>query len=162
MAAGEWTVNAYTEDGYKWLNGKQPVDASAAVRWPETATSCVVRGGTFLDRDRELQGVQGLGVPVPQELLPDLVGPLQVFAGAGCVTDVEIGPPEGEADLGLDGWHPGKRDLDLLRGPAANALRLCLSIRRVIGEKLEFNACDYFESSSVYLKSQCDAPCMIV
>jgi formylglycine-generating enzyme required for sulfatase activity len=44
---GEWTVNAYTKEGYRWLKNKQPVDAVAAVRWPETSTSCVVRGGTW-------------------------------------------------------------------------------------------------------------------
>ena len=52
---GEWTMNAYTEDGYEWLVEKQPVDAIAAVRWPETATSCVVRGGTWQSDPQDLR-----------------------------------------------------------------------------------------------------------
>ena len=44
----EWTVNAYTEDGYAWLKKlKQPVKAIEAVKWPESASGCVLRGGTW-------------------------------------------------------------------------------------------------------------------
>lgn len=47
----EWTVNQYTEDGYQWLaelaaeNGV--VRAIDAVKWPETSSPCVVRGGSW-------------------------------------------------------------------------------------------------------------------
>lgn len=44
---GEWTVNAYTKEGYAWLENKQPVVAVTTVQWPETSTSCVVRGGNW-------------------------------------------------------------------------------------------------------------------
>ena len=43
----EWTVNQYTEDGYTGFVDKQPIDATDAVVWPETASPCVVRGGTW-------------------------------------------------------------------------------------------------------------------
>lgn len=44
---GEWTVNAYTKDGYRSFAGKGPVDALKMVSWPQTASSCVVRGGCW-------------------------------------------------------------------------------------------------------------------
>jgi hypothetical protein len=49
---GEWTVNAYTKDGYAWLKDRRQVQAMDTVKWPQTASSCVVRGGSF-DFDAE-------------------------------------------------------------------------------------------------------------
>ncbi len=45
--AAEWTVNAYTEDGYAWLADKPNLRAIEAVRWPEYPWPCVARGGTW-------------------------------------------------------------------------------------------------------------------
>ncbi|MCG8653710.1 MAG: formylglycine-generating enzyme family protein, partial [Pirellulales bacterium] len=56
----EWTVNAYTEDGYAWLVDQQPVDAVMAVKWPETATHCVVRGGTWESYVEEIRSAARL------------------------------------------------------------------------------------------------------
>ena len=44
---GEWTVNAYTEDGYQRFADKTGINATDFVIWPETPTPCVVRGGTW-------------------------------------------------------------------------------------------------------------------
>ena len=44
---GEWTVNAYTKKGYRWLSDRPQLDAVDVVKWPITDTSCVVRGGTW-------------------------------------------------------------------------------------------------------------------
>ncbi len=52
---GEWTVNAHTENGYAWLKGGQPIKAIDAVKWPETATACVIRGGTWEDDIEQLR-----------------------------------------------------------------------------------------------------------
>ncbi|MGB7344774.1 MAG: SUMF1/EgtB/PvdO family nonheme iron enzyme [Pirellulaceae bacterium] len=46
-SAAEWTVNAYTEDGYKSFAGKQPVNATNVVKWPEESSPAVVRGGSW-------------------------------------------------------------------------------------------------------------------
>lgn len=49
----EWTVNQYTPDGYRCFVDRQPINATEAVIWPETATSCVVRGGSWeMDLDQ--------------------------------------------------------------------------------------------------------------
>lgn len=44
--AAEWTVNQYTED-YSSLKSDEPIAGEEAVVWPETGTSCVVRGGSW-------------------------------------------------------------------------------------------------------------------
>ncbi len=46
-SAAEWTMNQYSEDGYKVFADKQPINATDAVTWPETASACVVRGGSW-------------------------------------------------------------------------------------------------------------------
>jgi formylglycine-generating enzyme len=46
-SAAEWTMNQYSEDGYKVFADKQPINATDAVIWPETASGCVVRGGSW-------------------------------------------------------------------------------------------------------------------
>ncbi len=51
----EWTVNAHTEDGYAWLADKESVNAIDVVKWPETETGCVVRGGTWEDDPEQLR-----------------------------------------------------------------------------------------------------------
>ncbi len=45
--AGEWTINAYTTNGYRWLKKHEPVDATNAVRWPKGSDYGVVRGGSI-------------------------------------------------------------------------------------------------------------------
>lgn len=45
--AGEWTVNAYTEDGYASFADKAGINAVDVVVWPEFPSPCVVRGGTW-------------------------------------------------------------------------------------------------------------------
>lgn len=56
---GEWTVNAYTKEGYAWLakqlDGDKSIDAIASAKWPETANSCVVRGGTWESDPKDLR-----------------------------------------------------------------------------------------------------------
>ena len=42
----EWTVNQYTDD-YSRYAETTPVNATDVVTWPETGTSCVVRGGSW-------------------------------------------------------------------------------------------------------------------
>ncbi len=51
----EWTVNAFNEDGNKWLAGKEPLDALATVKWPEQSSPCVVRGGSWEQEAAELR-----------------------------------------------------------------------------------------------------------
>ncbi|MGV3485123.1 MAG: formylglycine-generating enzyme family protein [Planctomycetaceae bacterium] len=46
-SVAEWTVNAYTEDGYAWLEGKTGVAALDVVQWPAHSSPCVVRGGSW-------------------------------------------------------------------------------------------------------------------
>ncbi len=46
-SAAEWTVNAYTEDGYAWLAEFDNVNAIDAVQWPKKSSPCVVRGGSW-------------------------------------------------------------------------------------------------------------------
>lgn len=43
----EWTVNQYSENGYQDYAEKQPISAVDFVRWPEAASPCVVRGGSW-------------------------------------------------------------------------------------------------------------------
>lgn len=43
----EWTVNQYTEDGYADFDSGQPINAIEVVKWPETPSPCVVRGGSW-------------------------------------------------------------------------------------------------------------------
>jgi formylglycine-generating enzyme required for sulfatase activity len=46
---GEWTVNAYTPNGYAGLSTTKTTQMLDSIRWPTTATACVVRGGTIND-----------------------------------------------------------------------------------------------------------------
>jgi formylglycine-generating enzyme required for sulfatase activity len=48
----EWTVNAYTEDGYARFKGKDGINATEMVVWPEDPYPCVARGGRW-DADAE-------------------------------------------------------------------------------------------------------------
>lgn len=43
----EWTVNAYSEDGYAAFADKQGINATDLVAWPESPSPCVVRGGSW-------------------------------------------------------------------------------------------------------------------
>ena len=43
----EWTVNAYTEDGYGWLAEKSDLRGIDAVKWPTKPWPCVARGGSW-------------------------------------------------------------------------------------------------------------------
>ncbi|KAA5544680.1 formylglycine-generating enzyme family protein [Roseiconus nitratireducens] len=43
----EWTVNAYTENGYEDFADKAPLNATDAVVWPDQPSPCVVRGGSW-------------------------------------------------------------------------------------------------------------------
>ncbi len=45
--AAEWTINQYSQDGYATFADKQGINATDVVLWPETASSCVVRGGSW-------------------------------------------------------------------------------------------------------------------
>ncbi|TWT98709.1 Serine/threonine-protein kinase pkn1 [Neorhodopirellula pilleata] len=45
--AAEWTINEYTENGYQWMVDEQPVDATAAARFPTNPYPCVARGGSW-------------------------------------------------------------------------------------------------------------------
>lgn len=49
---GEWTVNAYTEDGYQAFADKPGINATDVVVWPKTPSPCVIRGGTW-EQDAE-------------------------------------------------------------------------------------------------------------
>jgi len=57
----EWTVNQYTEDGYAWLEGKDKVAAIDVVKWPETSSPCVVRGGSWEMEAEEIRSAARLG-----------------------------------------------------------------------------------------------------
>ena len=43
----EWTVNAYTENGYADFADKQGINATEMVVWPSSPSPCVLRGGTW-------------------------------------------------------------------------------------------------------------------
>lgn len=43
----EWTVNAYTEEGYQAFADTPGINATDVVVWPEAPSPCVVRGGTW-------------------------------------------------------------------------------------------------------------------
>jgi formylglycine-generating enzyme required for sulfatase activity len=43
----EWTVNAYTEQGYADFANKPGINATEMVVWPDLPWPCVVRGGTW-------------------------------------------------------------------------------------------------------------------
>jgi formylglycine-generating enzyme required for sulfatase activity len=49
---GEWTLDQYTEDGYKRLAGKKNLTAIEAINWPTKLYPRVVRGGSW-DEDAE-------------------------------------------------------------------------------------------------------------
>lgn len=59
-SVAEWTVNQYTEDGYKAFAEKQPIHATDAVVWPEHATGCVVRGGSWEMEPEQLRSAARL------------------------------------------------------------------------------------------------------
>ncbi|MGI9470644.1 MAG: formylglycine-generating enzyme family protein [Rubripirellula sp.] len=58
---GEWTVNAYTPDGYAWLHkgnldvgneeptkaDEKAIAALSTIRWPKESNHCVIRGGQW-------------------------------------------------------------------------------------------------------------------
>jgi len=46
-SVAEWTVNQYDEAGYEVFVDQQPINATDAVVWPEYASNCVVRGGSW-------------------------------------------------------------------------------------------------------------------
>jgi formylglycine-generating enzyme required for sulfatase activity len=47
-SVAEWTVNRYDEDGYaSYAKAKGPLNATEMVRWPETSSPCVMRGGSW-------------------------------------------------------------------------------------------------------------------
>ena len=52
---GEWTVNAYTEDGYQRFADKQGINATDVVVWPKSPSPCVVRGGTWEQDPEDLR-----------------------------------------------------------------------------------------------------------
>lgn len=56
----EWTVNAYTEDGYKSFVGKQGMNATDFVIWPELPSPCVLRGGSWEMDAEELRSAARL------------------------------------------------------------------------------------------------------
>lgn len=56
----EWTVNAYTEDGYADFAGKGPVNATDLVKWPESPSPCVVRGGSWESDAEDLRSAARL------------------------------------------------------------------------------------------------------
>tara|TARA_R110002049_G_scaffold2750_8_gene22313 strand:+ start:273051 stop:274253 length:1203 start_codon:yes stop_codon:yes gene_type:complete len=56
----EWTVNQYDEAGYEVYQDKQPINATEAVVWPEIATNCVVRGGSWENDPPELRSASRL------------------------------------------------------------------------------------------------------
>lgn len=47
-SVAEWTVGQYDEDGYaEFAEQKGPLNAVDVVKWPESASPCVVRGGSW-------------------------------------------------------------------------------------------------------------------
>ncbi|WP_372723434.1 formylglycine-generating enzyme family protein [Novipirellula sp.] len=56
----EWTVNQYTEDGYESFADKTPINATEVVKWPETSSPCVVRGGSWEMDPEELRSAARL------------------------------------------------------------------------------------------------------
>jgi formylglycine-generating enzyme len=51
----EWTVNQYTEDGYKEFVSTENKNATYLVKWPETEDNCVVRGGSWEGNPEDLR-----------------------------------------------------------------------------------------------------------
>jgi formylglycine-generating enzyme required for sulfatase activity len=51
----EWTVNAYTEDGYQAFADKPGIKATQVVVWPERPSPCVVRGGSWESDPEDLR-----------------------------------------------------------------------------------------------------------
>jgi formylglycine-generating enzyme required for sulfatase activity len=43
----ELTVGQYTEDGYAQFDSGKPINAIDVVKWPETSSQCVIRGGSW-------------------------------------------------------------------------------------------------------------------
>lgn len=43
----EWTVNAYTAEGYAGVAAKPSINATELVSWPTASSPCVVRGGSW-------------------------------------------------------------------------------------------------------------------
>jgi len=57
----EWTVNAYTEDGYEKFADKSGLNATDVVVWPERPSPCVVRGGSWEMDPEDLRSAARLG-----------------------------------------------------------------------------------------------------
>ena len=59
---GEWTVNAYTKDGYQWLEKtkEKPFDPIDTIRWPEQIYPCVVRGGDVYSKVNHIRSAARL------------------------------------------------------------------------------------------------------
>ena len=60
-SVAEWTVNQYTEDGYKSFADKKDINAVDVVVWPKDTEPCVVRGGSWEMDPPELRCASRLG-----------------------------------------------------------------------------------------------------
>jgi len=56
----EWTIDAFTEDGYEAL-GSEPIDAQKAIQWPTAAYPRCVRGGGWQDPAERCRSAVRLG-----------------------------------------------------------------------------------------------------
>ena len=56
----EWTVNAYTENGYADFADKAGINATEMVVWPDLPSPCVVRGGTWESDAEDLRSAARL------------------------------------------------------------------------------------------------------
>ncbi len=58
----EWSVDAYTEDGYAQVADKpQPLSFIDSVRWPDSFDNRVVRGGSWQDEPERLRSAARIG-----------------------------------------------------------------------------------------------------
>ncbi|MCO8120347.1 formylglycine-generating enzyme family protein [Stieleria sp. TO1_6] len=57
---GEWTVNAYTEDGYARFADQSDLNATEMAVWPDLPSPCVVRGGTWESDAEDLRSAARL------------------------------------------------------------------------------------------------------
>jgi formylglycine-generating enzyme required for sulfatase activity len=56
----EWTVDAYSEDGYKVFEGKK-LDSLSVVKWPTAAYPRTVRGGSWENDAEQVRSASRLG-----------------------------------------------------------------------------------------------------
>lgn len=56
----EWTVNAYTDNGYASVAGNSKVNATELVSWPTASSPCVVRGGSWEMDPKDLRSASRL------------------------------------------------------------------------------------------------------